>query len=178
MRLIPRFFGLTLPLIGALLFACAGESSPASVSTITQDFIIADLGTVLLTEPAITKITSRSAVVEAVAKLDTVCAVAYGPTDDYGHISADSNMTVDGHRNHFHLLKNLRPDTEYHYVWNLVGPAGTVFRSQDLTFRTLPAEDSTGQPSRGNNLALLDQGKETTPHRPPRESFDLGWSVV
>ena len=125
----------------ALLAACGG---------------VPDIGEILVSGPEIADLKSDSAVLVAVTNQNVVCAVSYGPTDGYGAVSADRDMSPHGHTDHDHLLVGLKPDTVYHYRWGLFAPDGRAFQSKDFTFKTPPAEAS-GSPA-GNNLALLTEG--------------------
>jgi hypothetical protein len=91
-------------------------------------------------EPAVIEVKQDSAVIGAVATVNTICTVAFGPTSDYGHLSTDVMMAPGGHKDHRHLLRGLQPNTVYHYKWGLVAPDGTVYSSKDNSFRTLPAQ--------------------------------------
>ena len=90
-----------------------------------------------------------------------VCAAAYGTTTAYGQLATDSDMAGGPHQNHHPILSGLQPDTDYHMRLQGVGQDGTLYRSQDYTFRT-PKGDTAGaqaetRPS-GTNLALLASG--------------------
>lgn len=114
--------------------------------------LLADLGValniydMLVYEPTVVEIKPVSAALVTVTKEDTICTVTYGLTTDYGHISTDMQMAPRGHKNHYHLIQDLKPDTSYHYRWALVAPNGTVYGSKDHTFRTLPAGAGASQP--------------------------------
>jgi len=101
---------------------------------------------------------STSVSVRATTRETTVCAVSYGPTTDYGRIATDDAMDVGGHKDHHPVLIGLEPDTLYHYSFGGVGPDGTVFRSQDFSFRTLPAAAGALPKPEGENLAALEAG--------------------
>ena len=73
-------------------------------------------------------------------------------------IATDTDMAGGGHSDHHPRLTGLEPDTVYHYRLGGIGPDVTVYRSQDLTFRTPPAEAGTGQRPSGDNLASLANG--------------------
>jgi hypothetical protein len=66
-------------------------------------------------------------------------------------------MAGGAHKNHHPLLGGLQPDTEYHLRLQGVGPDGTLYRSQDYTFRTGKAAPGQAKPA-GTNLALLSNG--------------------
>ena len=127
--------------MAALILACGGEP---------------DIDEILVSGPELADLKADSAVLVAVTDRKVVCAVAYGLTDEYGAVSADLDMAPQGHTDHDHLLVGLRPDTVYHYRWSLFAPDGRAFLSDDLTFRTPPAEISGSRAV--DNLALLTKG--------------------
>ena len=129
----------------ALLAACGGGQG-------------ADIDDILVSPPTVVDIGAQSASLVAVTKAKTVCAVAYGPTTEYGRLAAHSSMGADGHTDHDHYLDGLQPDTVYHYRWGLIGPGGIVYRSEDRTFRTAAAGPGASQQQGGDNLALLSKG--------------------
>jgi hypothetical protein len=89
--------------------------------------------------PTLVELKSTKASVRLITVVPTSCVIAHGLTTAYGQISTDESMTSGGHTDHFHVLRDLRPDTEYHYKWGLVAPDGTVYASQDVTLRTPPS---------------------------------------
>ena len=89
--------------------------------------------------PTVVDLAPDSASIQMITKLPTTCAVAHGTTARYGRISLDDSMSMGGHTNHYHVLGELQPDTVYHYKWGLLGPDGTLYGSEDLTFKTPPA---------------------------------------
>ena len=94
--------------------------------------------------PTVVEITHNSANLQMITKVPTTCAIAHGLTTVYGLISTDDSMTPGGHTDHYHALEGLHPDTVYHYKWGLLGPAGTLYGSDDLTFKTPPAQTPSG----------------------------------
>lgn len=89
--------------------------------------------------PTLVELMSTKASVRLITVVPTSCVIAHGLTTAYGQISTDESMTSGGHKDHFHVLRDLQPDTEYHYKWGLVAPDGTVYASQDVTLRTPPS---------------------------------------
>lgn len=81
--------------------------------------------------------------------IPVACAVIYGTDDTYGAIAVDNDMQGGAHHDHGPLLAGLAPDTEYQYILQGSDAAGTIYRSDTLTFRTPPATD-TGL---GTNIA-------------------------
>ena len=108
-----------------------------------------DLGTVLTINqimafpPTVVELNPESAAVQMITTVPTTCSIAHGPTADYGQISSDETMSPGGHTDHYHVLDGLQPDTEYHYRWGLLGPNGTLYGSEDLTFRTPSASGTS-----------------------------------
>jgi hypothetical protein len=66
-------------------------------------------------------------------------------------------MAGGPHENHHPLLSGLQPDTDYHVRLQGVGQDGTLYRSQDYTFRTPKGDESETRPA-GTNLALVAGG--------------------
>ncbi|MDW3221019.1 MAG: discoidin domain-containing protein [Acidimicrobiales bacterium] len=81
--------------------------------------------------------------------IPVACAVIYGTDDTYGSIAVDNDMQGGAHHNHGPLLTGLEPDTEYQYVLQGSDAAGTIYRSDPMTFRTPPAADNAF----GTNIA-------------------------
>ena len=81
--------------------------------------------------------------------IPVACAVIYGTDDTYGAIAVDNDMQGGAHHNHGPLLTGLEPDTEYQYILQGSDAAGTIYRSDPLTFRTPRATDNAF----GTNIA-------------------------
>ena len=114
----------------------------------------ADIVGVLLSGPTIVDIGPRSATLVADSNVDLVCAVAFGTTTDYGQIATDLDMGGGGHSDHRPVLTGLETDTLYHYRLGGLGPDGTVYRSDDFTFRTPPEADAGDQQPSDGIVAL------------------------
>lgn len=97
-----------------------------------------------------------SANVRVVTTIPVVCAVVFGTDEGYGRISTDADMGGGAHAEHFAPLRGLEPDTVYHYRLQGTGPDGTLYASDDLTFRTAPGHPA--QTNRGPNLASTAEG--------------------
>lgn len=82
-----------------------------------------------------------SATLEVDTTIPVACAVIYGTDDSYGSIAVDNDMQGGAHNDHGPLLGGLTPDTEYRYVLQGSDAAGTIYRSEPLSFRTPPAAD-------------------------------------
>jgi hypothetical protein len=103
--------------------------------------------------PQIIDITATDAVLLFESSVPLACSVVYGTTTAYGQIAVDQDMNGGAHTDHHPLLLELEPDTEYHYRVQGSAPDGTLYISNDTTFRTLPAEEKTEI-----NLASVDEG--------------------
>ena len=134
--------------------AVIDASLPATQSAGT----LGDLTDILESEIQVVDITSNSAKVIAQTTVDVACAVAFGTTTDYGRLAVDSDMGGTGHSDHGPQLTGLEPDTIYHLTFGGIGPDGTVYGYRDLTFRTKPADAGPEQNTRGENLALAENG--------------------
>ena len=94
---------------------------------------------IMVFPPTVVELTANSASIQMVTNVPTTCSIVHGLTTAYGEISVDDSMSPGGHTDHYHTLRDLQPDTAYHYKWGLVGPDGTLYGSTDLTFQTPPA---------------------------------------
>jgi hypothetical protein len=92
--------------------------------------------------PQVIDITDRDAVLVFESGVPLACSVVYGKTTTYGQISVDQDMNGGAHTDHHPLLAGLEPDTEYHYRVQGSAPNGTLYIGEDMTFRTLPVEET------------------------------------
>lgn len=74
------------------------------------------------------------AVLRVDTTIDVACAVAYGPTQDLGSLTTDTDMAGGGHSVHQPLMRNLTPGVTYWYRLAGVGPDGTLYRSELMQF--------------------------------------------
>ncbi len=131
----------------ALLLLLAACSSPQSGDENVRPFEeIAVAGPVVEVDPS-----GTFATVTVTTSIDAVCAVSYGPDEDLGSIATDQNMDPNGHSDHNAVMKGLVPGTEYQYRLQGIGPDGTLYRSDILTFSTPEATESALP---GPNIAL------------------------
>ena len=89
-----------------------------------------------------------------------VCAAVYGVTEAYGQLATDASMAAGGHQAHHPVLSGLKPDTVYQLRMQGVGPDGTLYVSENYTFRTAAATEgvqASTKPS-GRNVALISAG--------------------
>jgi hypothetical protein len=134
---------LSLFLLAIFLTACGAQSPEIqSIESVTVSG-----------PPQIVDITDAHATLLFESSIPLACSVVYGETTEYGLIAVDSDMAGGSHSDHHPLMTGLKPDTEYHYRVQGTAADGTLYRSEDMTFRTPPADE--GAPL---NLAALDQG--------------------
>jgi hypothetical protein len=103
--------------------------------------------------PQVVDITAADAVLIFESSIPVACSVVYGKTTAYGQISVDQDMTAGAHTDHHPILLGLEPDTEYHYRVQGTAADGTLYVSEDMTFRTQPVEEKAEV-----NLASLAAG--------------------
>jgi hypothetical protein len=109
---------------------------------------------ILTSGPEFFDIGPETAALRVETTLPVVCAVVYGTTPEYGQMATDTDMAGGGHSDHHPLLTGLTPDTLYYARLQGVGPDGTLYRSEQYTFRTSPATSASAEP----NLALPENG--------------------
>ena len=81
----------------------------------------------------------NSASITVETKEGVICTWAYGLTTDYGIVTTHVDPTMAApHTIHTVALTGLVPDSLYHYVFVAVGSSGTIYRSADATFQTVP----------------------------------------
>ncbi len=90
-----------------------------------------------------------TATFEVDTNIAVACSVIYGIDDSFGSIAVDNDMQGGAHEDHRPLLTGLTPDTEYRYILQGSDAAGTIYRSDVMTFTTPPASESAF----GANLA-------------------------
>lgn len=81
--------------------------------------------------------------------IPVACSVVYGTDDSFGSLAVDNDMQGGAHEDHGPLLGGLIPGTEYKYRLQGSDAAGTLYRSDVLTFRTPAAVES----ALGSNIA-------------------------
>jgi F5/8 type C domain len=142
------------------LVACDTGGSPTALPTgqAAQDVaVVQPLEKILSDGPTFSDVKPNSATVLIDTGVPVVCAAAYGTTTAYGQLATDSDMAGGPHENHHPLLSGLQPDTDYHVRLQGVGQDGTLYSSQDYTFRTPKGAASDARPA-GTNLALATGG--------------------
>lgn len=103
--------------------------------------------------PEITDISASDAILLFDSNRPLACSVIYGETNSYGQIAVDQDMGGGAHTDHHPILTELEPDTEYHYRLQGTAADGTIYISEDRTFRTPPQAADTEI-----NLASLEAG--------------------
>lgn len=135
-----------------LLYACA---APAA-STVSAD--VRPIADILVSGPEFADVGPNLATVRAETQIPVACVVVYGTTHAYGNIATDTDMAGGGHREHHPVLTGLQPDTLYYARLQGVGPDGTLYRSEEFAFRTLPSSPSASQSTGPTNLASVQAG--------------------
>jgi hypothetical protein len=145
---------LILFCIGALfaLVACSPSPSPDARG-------VRPLTEILARGPEFTELRADSVTVQLDTRIPVACSAIYGTTTAYGQIATDTDMAGGGHANHRPALTGLKPDTLYHVRFQGVASDGTLYVSDDFTFRT-PAASNITQPGKptGKNVALASVG--------------------
>jgi hypothetical protein len=110
----------------------------------------------LLAAPVALDVTGAgTAVLSITTTVDLACVVVYGPDDGFGSLAVDVDMGASAHRDHLVMLRDLEPDTEYHYRLQGSDPDGNLYASETLRFRTPPR----ASPEAGwTNVARVDLG--------------------
>ncbi len=139
-------WGLVALVLCAVLVAACSSSDGSSLAT-------RPLSEILTGSVEMVDLTANSASVRVDTAVDVVCSVVYGTDTGYGNQSTDPDMGGLPHTQHRAPLRGLLPDTLYHYRLQGTGADGTVYVSDDLTFRT-PAGDSSAEEN-GQNVASL-----------------------
>ncbi len=107
--------------------------------------------------PQMTEITATDAVLRFESDPPLACSVVYGRTPEFGQLSVDTDMDGGAHTDHHPVLAGLEADTEYYYRLQGTAPDGTIYRSEMMTFRTLPQDENAAA-----NLASLESGATVT----------------
>jgi hypothetical protein len=132
-------------LVGVAIFAIDGCGSSNGSDPAVEPIDAIVVGDIEIeTDPS-----GRSATLAVETAIPVACAVIYGSDDSFGSIAVDSDMQGGAHNDHSPLLTGLTPATEYHYILQGSDTAGTIYRSDVMSFRT-PAAADTGL---GPNIA-------------------------
>lgn len=137
-----RRFPIALTAGALVLSACTGDSSDATAPEPIDSILASDID--IAVDPS-----GTSATLSVVTEIPVACAVIYGTDDSYGSLAVDNDMQGGAHDDHRPLLTGLTPDTEYRYILQGSDAAGTIYRSEPMTFRTPPAAENAF----GTNIA-------------------------
>ena len=139
----------------AALIGLPGTSPAADIS------FVHPLSEILESGPEYLNLTSTSVIVHIETKVPVVCAAVFGTTTAYGGLATDSAMGGIGQVSHHPLLSGLQPDTQYQMRLQGVGADGTLYVSDNYSFRTPAAPPPAPLPP-GKNVALLSLGARVT----------------
>lgn len=146
---------LLITLSLALGWATAQETTQSPTPPLTSQ----PLEPVLEAPTELSEITARSATLEVVTSVDLACVVVYGTDDSFGQLALDQDMGSGAHRDHFVIMRNLEPDTDYRYRLQGSDAEGTFYAGEIMSFRTPPAEE---QADLGVNVATAERGARIT----------------
>jgi hypothetical protein len=113
----------------------------------TEDGVVRPFDEIAATGPEVEVDPSGTfAVIRVTTTIEAVCAVSYGPGPELGMIATDQDMGGGGHSDHQPVLDRLTPGRTYSYRLQGIGPDGTLYRSELLTFQTpsAPTNDALG----------------------------------
>ncbi len=140
--------------LGLVVVACGGASVNATSS-------VADFAEIAASEPTFTfDLSAGTARLRVDTTIRAVCAVAYGETEDLGALSTDQDMEAAGHRSHGPVLTGLQPETTYFYRLQGVGPDGTLYQSELLTFTAPAAHEADAGTNRASFATVVDVSSE------------------
>ena len=123
---------IALAAVAILIAACGNGSDDTADIEPIEAILASDID--ITVDPS-----GTTATLAVDTTIPVACAVIYGTDDTYGSIAVDNDMQGGAHHNHEPLLTGLQPDTEYHYVLQGSDAAGTIYRSDPMTFTTPPA---------------------------------------
>ncbi len=130
--------GIVVVTAAVVLVGLAGCSSAEDSDTTVQP-----IEPILATEIEIVPDgTGTTATLAVETSIPVACSVVYGTSDSFGLIAVDNDMQGGAHQDHGPLLTGLTPDTEYQYRLQGSDAAGTLYRSEVMTFRTPAATDN------------------------------------
>jgi len=136
-NLVPLAVGLALATAACSLQATSGS-----------EVRVRPIDGILTSGPEFFDIGPETAALRVETTQPVVCAVVYGTTPEYGQVATDTDMAGGAHSDHHPLLTGLTPDTLYYARLQGVGPDGTLYRSEEYTFRTAPASAASVEPNR------------------------------
>jgi len=144
---------LLVTALALVVAACGGSATP--------DSGVADFAEIAATEPTFTfDPSATTARLRVETTVRAVCAVAYGETEALGNLATDQDMDAAGHQDHGPVLTGLEPETTYFYRLQGVGPDGTLYQSELLTFTTPPAEEADVAANLALEATVVDVSSE------------------
>lgn len=94
-----------------------------------------------------------TAVMPIITTIPVACNVVYGPTEEFGQLTFDMNMTSPTITDHNPVLSGLEPETLYYFRLQGTDDNGIIYLSEVMTFTTPPLDTSESpnlaSPSRG-----------------------------
>ena len=136
MRARPAPVVSALLALALVLGACAGDGSEGSADG-AVDVEVRPLDEVLDSPIVVTADPSgTSATVSLTTTIPLACAAIYGEDDTFGQVATDADMAGAAIIDHEPVLLGLEPSTTYQYVLQGSDAAGTLYRSEVLTFST------------------------------------------
>ena len=128
----PRLRPLVLASAVAIVTAACSSSDSSSTIEPIEPILAGDIE--IVPDPS-----GTAATLAVDTTIPVACSVIYGTDDSFGSIAVDNDMQGGAHTDHGPLLTGLTPDTEYQYILQGSDAAGTIYRSDTMTFRTAPA---------------------------------------
>lgn len=150
-----------------VLTACGG--SPAGSGEV-RDFADVLQGTIDVRVASDT----RSAEVRLATDPATVCAIAFGESPDLGRIANDRGMGGSAIAEHTVVLRDLLPNTTYHYRLTATDAQGRVYQTPELrsfTTGAAPAETVDGA-NAARGAKVVDVSSEWGPGFEARNALD------
>lgn len=136
----------------ALLIGACGSAGSDGAADGAVDVEVRPLDEVLDSPIVVTADPSgTSATVSLTTTIPLACAAIYGQDDTFGQVATDADMAGAAIIDHDPVLLGLEPATTYQYVLQGSDAAGTLYRSEVLTFET-PEATEVSRP--GTDVAL------------------------
>lgn len=143
--------------IGSCVVGCAAGGTPGG-TVVSVNAPVRPLSEILVKGPDFVGTDPANFTVKLETRIPVACAVVYGETMAYGGIATDPDMAGSAITNHRPRLSNLKPDTLYHARFQGSAADGTIYVSDDFTFRTPAASVSASAKPHGKNVALMTAG--------------------
>jgi len=151
---------LLLPIIGYILLMSPDSEAQSSTADAPAEALTSLPVEPLLLDPLdATDITATSGAIRVGTTTDLSCVVVFGKDRNFGNLTLDQDMGLSAHRDHFLVMRGLKPDTEYFYRLQGSDPNGNFYASRIMSFRTSSA---TAADDLGVNVALANLGARIT----------------